>query len=115
MVARNVRRSALRATGREAGAIVRGDPAEREPESPEPSPAEAAEARRRRDELGRALAALAPQQRRCLILRARDGLAYGDIARLLGLSALTVRNHLAAGRRELRRRLHGSFGEESGG
>jgi RNA polymerase sigma-70 factor (ECF subfamily) len=50
---------------------------------------------------------LPEQQRRCLILVARDGLSYREAADLLGLSALTVRNHLAAARRRLRAELEG--------
>jgi RNA polymerase sigma factor (sigma-70 family) len=55
-----------------------------------------------------ALAALSPRQRQCLVLRVRDELSYFEIAELLGTSALTVRNHLALARAEVRRRLRGT-------
>jgi RNA polymerase sigma-70 factor (ECF subfamily) len=69
------------------------------------------EARLRLAEVARAVAELPDRQRQCLLLSARDGLSYAEIGELLGLSALTVRNHLAEARRHLRRRL----GEGGGG
>ena len=58
-----------------------------------------------REHLERALEVvetLPPQQRQCLILRLREELPYEEIARILRLSVHTVRNHLAAARRNLR-------------
>lgn len=50
----------------------------------------------------KAIRSLPEQQRRCLVLVARDELSYRDVGALLGLSPLTVRNHLAQARRRLR-------------
>jgi RNA polymerase sigma-70 factor (ECF subfamily) len=50
-----------------------------------------------------AIEALPSQQRQCLLLRARDDLSYQEIAAALALSVNTVRNHLAAARKALRR------------
>jgi RNA polymerase sigma-70 factor, ECF subfamily len=58
-----------------------------------------------RTELARvrcALRLLPAQQRRCLVLRVDQELSYEAIADRLGLSAHTVRNHLAKARRALR-------------
>lgn len=55
--------------------------------------------------VGHAIAALPPRQRQCLLLRARDELSYDEIAELLRLNPLTVRNHLAQARNTLRRAL----------
>jgi RNA polymerase sigma factor (sigma-70 family) len=66
------------------------------------------------DELARyraALEMLPPQQKRCLILRVRDELPYGEIARTLHLSVHTVRNHLQAARKSLRDLLQVDFEE----
>ena len=48
-----------------------------------------------------ALDALAPRRRAVIVLHELDELGATDIARLLGISAVTVRWHLARGRREL--------------
>ena len=53
----------------------------------------------------RALAGLPEQQRRCLVLVVRDELSYVEAGDLLGLSPLTVRNHLTRARSWLRRAL----------
>jgi RNA polymerase sigma-70 factor (ECF subfamily) len=52
-----------------------------------------------------ALRALPDRQRQCLLLRALQDLSYEEIAQVLGLSAHTVRNHLAQARATLRRAL----------
>ena len=49
----------------------------------------------------RALQELAPRRRMALILYELDGIAIPEIARLLGVSAITVRWHLSRGRKEL--------------
>ena len=49
----------------------------------------------------RALQELAPRRRMALILYELDGTAIPEIARLLGVSAITVRWHLSRGRKEL--------------
>jgi RNA polymerase sigma-70 factor, ECF subfamily len=59
----------------------------------------------RRDAMRAAIEELPGQQRQCLLLRVRDELSYEEIAATLRLSLNTVRNHLAAAKRTLRRRL----------
>jgi RNA polymerase sigma-70 factor (ECF subfamily) len=63
-----------------------------------PSPERAVEAR---FEVRTALAALPPRKRAILVLHELEGLAIGDIARLLGLRNATVRWHLASSRKRL--------------
>jgi RNA polymerase sigma-70 factor (ECF subfamily) len=61
-----------------------------------------------------ALAQLPPRRRAILILYELEGTAIPAIARLLGLTAVTVRWHLSVGRREMARALTGSrLGERS--
>ncbi|MBI4585552.1 MAG: sigma-70 family RNA polymerase sigma factor [Planctomycetes bacterium] len=57
----------------------------------------------RLEKLREAMENLPAQQRQCLLLRVEEGMTYREIARTLLLSAHTVRNHLAAARRSLRR------------
>jgi len=59
----------------------------------------------RMDVLDAAIDALPAQQRQCLLLRVRHELSYEEIAETLGLSLNTVRNHLSAAKKNLRRRL----------
>jgi len=111
VVARNVRRSALRGRRREETVVAREvDIGERGEQLGSGDPEGAEVARLWLGAVSRAVAALPEQQRRCLVLFARDGLAYAEIGELLGLSSMTVRNHLAEARRRLRRTL----GQESG-
>jgi RNA polymerase sigma factor (sigma-70 family) len=49
-----------------------------------------------------ALASLPPRRRAVVILRELEALPVPEIAALLGVSAITVRWHLAAGLRRLR-------------
>jgi len=56
-----------------------------------------------RDTVWRALDALAPRRRAAIILHELEGLGVTDVARLLGISAVTVRWHLSRGRRDLAR------------
>ena len=56
--------------------------------------------------VARAIAGLPPRQRQCVLLRARAELSYEEIAEVLRLNPLTVRNHLAQARESLRRALH---------
>ncbi len=58
-----------------------------------------------------ALDALAPRRRAIIVMHELEELAATDIARLLGISAVTVRWHLARGRRELARVLKSPVGE----
>jgi RNA polymerase sigma factor (sigma-70 family) len=51
------------------------------------------------------MAALPSRQRQCLTLRVRDELSYAEIAELLRLDALTVRNHIAQAKKSLRARV----------
>jgi len=67
--------------------------------------AEAQEAREKLRRVEVLLADLPEQQRRCLMLVVRDELSYSEAGALLGLSPLTVRNHLARARDFLRRSL----------
>jgi len=104
-IARNVRnsaaadRTALRRS-EPGGLDLAGEPAD---ESPGARPEATAAAREQVAALRRALERLPARQRQCLLLRARDGLAYEEIATLLRLSANTVRNHIAQARETLRR------------
>jgi RNA polymerase sigma-70 factor (ECF subfamily) len=115
-IARNLRLSALEAKRRERGRIGGGSEALDglvDPTAGADPPLDGELERERIDALRRAMADLPPQQRQCLLLRARDGLAYEDIAAAMALSVNTVRNHLAAARRSLRRRLEAYFGEDA--
>jgi RNA polymerase sigma-70 factor (ECF subfamily) len=55
----------------------------------------------------RALTALTPRRRAVIVLHDLEGLDISQIARLLGIATVTVRWHLARGRRELRQLLKG--------
>ena len=69
------------------------------------------EAERQRTELGRALeravAGLRPEYREAVLLRFQEGLAYEEIAEVLGVPLGTVKTHLHRARRELAERLRG--------
>lgn len=67
--------------------------------------AEALDAREKLQRVGNLVRGLPEQQRRCLMLVVRDDLTYAEAGDLLGLSPLTVRNHLARARSFLRRAL----------
>ena len=54
-----------------------------------------------RTAIWRALAALSPRRRAIVVLYELEGAAIPAIAKLLGVSAVTVRWHLSRGRREL--------------
>jgi RNA polymerase sigma-70 factor (ECF subfamily) len=56
-----------------------------------------------RDTIWRALEALPPRRRAVLVLHELEGADVSDVARLLGISAVTVRWHLSRGRRDLAR------------
>jgi RNA polymerase sigma-70 factor (ECF subfamily) len=106
-VARNVRSTSGARQGRDPlarAAELDGEAATSLPDSGAPDPEARLLAREAAGRLERALAELPPRQRQCLLLRVRDELSYAEIAELLGTSALTVRNHLAQARAELRRR-----------
>jgi RNA polymerase sigma-70 factor (ECF subfamily) len=59
----------------------------------------------RRDAVESAIRRLPDRQRQCLRLRLREELSYDEIAELLRLSPLTVRNHIAQAKEALRRAL----------
>jgi RNA polymerase sigma factor (sigma-70 family) len=66
----------------------------------------------RRGAVEDAILELPPRQRQCLLLRVREEMSYEEIAELLRLSPLTVRNHIAQAKESLRRALAGA--EEAG-
>jgi len=75
-------------------------------EAPERGQESAArDARERLAQVERVMRELPEQQRRCLVLVVRDELSYVEVGDLLGLSPLTVRNHLARARSTLREAL----------
>jgi RNA polymerase sigma factor (sigma-70 family) len=49
------------------------------------------------------MAKLPSRQRQCLLLRVREEMSYQEIAAVLRLSPLTVRNHIAQAKESLRR------------
>jgi RNA polymerase sigma-70 factor (ECF subfamily) len=55
--------------------------------------------------------ALPPRRRAVVVLHELDGVGPAEIARVLGVSVVTVRWHLSVGRRELARRLSSKQGE----
>jgi RNA polymerase sigma-70 factor (ECF subfamily) len=59
----------------------------------------------------RALDRLSPRRRAVVVMHEIEGLSTASIASILGVSAITVRWHLARGRRELARRLRSQLGE----
>jgi RNA polymerase sigma-70 factor (ECF subfamily) len=61
----------------------------------------------------RALEVLPPRRRAVIVMHELDGLAVSAIASQLGISAVTVRWHLAAGRRQLTRFLTSPHGAGS--
>jgi len=104
-IARNVRNRAAadgeaRRRAEPGGLDLAGDPPD---ESPGARPEATTMAREQVAALREALECLPARQRQCLLLRARDGLAYEEIATLLRLSVNTVRNHIAQARATLRR------------
>jgi RNA polymerase sigma factor (sigma-70 family) len=61
----------------------------------------------------RALQMLAPRRRATIVLHELEGVGIAQIARLLGVSLVTVRWHLARGRRELARAIANREGGRS--
>lgn len=60
-----------------------------------------------------ALATLPPRRRAVVVLHELEGHTTTEIAQLLGLARVTVRWHLAAGRKDLARQLLGPSSQES--
>ena len=63
----------------------------------------------------RALEELSPRRRAVIVLREIEGASVQEIARLLGVTAVTVRWHHSRGRRELRRILERAAEEKRTG
>jgi len=63
----------------------------------------------------RALEELSPRRRAVIVLREIEGASVQEIARLLGVTAVTVRWHQSRGRRELRRILERAAEEKRTG
>jgi RNA polymerase sigma-70 factor, ECF subfamily len=61
-----------------------------------------------------ALQRLPPRRRAIIVLYELEGTAIPAIARLLGVSSVTVRWHLSVGRRELAAAVEGQFGKPTG-
>jgi RNA polymerase sigma-70 factor (ECF subfamily) len=57
------------------------------------------------------LSGLSEKQRLVFVLSQQQGLSSGEVGRILGCQASTVRNHLLSARRKLRETLHGRFPE----
>jgi RNA polymerase sigma-70 factor (ECF subfamily) len=68
-----------------------------------------------RSTVWRALDTLTPRRRAVVILYELEGTAIGDIAALLGVSPVTVRWHLARGRRELAQAVRNDEGLKGAG
>ncbi len=66
-----------------------------------PGPAEAARARELRRRLQGALEALSDRERAVFVLREVEGLETGQVARILGITRVTVRRHLGLARKRL--------------
>jgi RNA polymerase sigma-70 factor, ECF subfamily len=84
-----------------------------EPVDPAPGPADRLESADVQRIFLRLAGRLSPQQRAVFVLREMNGLDSEEIARVLGLSASTVRNHLHQARRLLRRGLAALYPEYS--
>lgn len=110
-IARNVRLSAIEQRHRTISEVpIDSVDAERDPNPPGGDEIDQSLI----DQLWRTIAELPAQQRQCLMLRVRDGLAYEEIARTLRLSVHTVRNHLAQAKKSLRRVLGRTLPERGG-
>lgn len=75
------------------------------PESDLPMPEEAAARAEEREFLDRLLARLAPEMRAVMVLREIEGLAYREIAEVLGIPIGTVMSRLSRARDRLREQL----------
>ncbi len=75
------------------------------------NPYEVLEQAEREEVVKRALASLAPPYRTVVVLREMEGLAYEEIAQVLGLAEGTVKSRLLRGRELLRRKLAGYVGK----
>jgi RNA polymerase sigma-70 factor (ECF subfamily) len=119
-IARRVRSSYRTRRGAERARLVHQPAEEVADRAREADPCEATapivhDARNELSRIRRALCALPPQQRQCLLLRVDQELPYGAIAAALRLSKHTVRNHLAQARRALRNALRPVTGRTAPG
>lgn len=89
----------------ESGALMR------EPEAPEPLPAEAVYRDQRRQALMQVVKELPPQMRQVLTLRINQDLKYREIAAVLQISVETVKAHLFQARQRIRAELGEDYGE----
>ena len=80
--------------------------------SRESSPYQVLEQAEREVVVRRALASLAPPYRTVVVLREIEGLAYEEIAQVLGLAEGTVKSRLLRGRELLRRKLASYVGKQ---
>ncbi|MBS0543262.1 MAG: sigma-70 family RNA polymerase sigma factor [Proteobacteria bacterium] len=71
-----------------------------------PGPEASYASRQRQQSLDRALTRIAPEHREILLLREVEGLAYGELARVLGIAEGTVKSRLARARAALLEQLH---------
>lgn len=102
----NVSRDRYRRRARKAGAL--------EARQPPVDPGAQASRRETLDRVLEAVDQLPPRQREALTLRARGGLAYAEIARVMGVRVGSVKSHLVAARRALVARFDGELGSLGG-
>jgi RNA polymerase sigma-70 factor (ECF subfamily) len=109
--ASNHRRGWLRRHAREAFSVddtgVGSKVAAAEVRAGPPSPYEIVEQAERQEIVKRALAGLVQPYRSVIVLREIEGLAYDEIAQVLGVAEGTVKSRLMRGRELLRRKLSG--------
>jgi RNA polymerase sigma-70 factor, ECF subfamily len=106
--ASNHRRSWLRRLWREPVSLDEVSPESLRAAAPGPSPYHALEQAERQELVKRALGSLAQPYRTVVVLREIEGLAYDEIAEVLGVAEGTVKSRLMRGRELLRRKLAGS-------
>ena len=109
VVARNLCLSALRADTRHPSVPLA---AVSESHATEATPAEAGQRNERHALVREAVLALPPAMREIVVLREYEGLAYAEIAAVLGCSTGTVKSRLARARATLGRRLAPLLEEE---
>jgi RNA polymerase sigma-70 factor (ECF subfamily) len=102
-IARNVRCTALGQRRRASRVVAGGIDMAGDPPDPRPTALEEGLEDERLAALRAAIGELPRQQKQCFLLRVDMELSYEDVAATLGLSVLTVRNHLALARKSLRR------------
>lgn len=112
--ASNHRRSWLRRRAREAFSVDDADAgpkvATAEAKAGSESPYQVLEQAERQEIVKRALAGLVQPYRTAVVLREIEGLAYDEIAQVLGVAEGTVKSRLMRGRELLRRKLAGCLG-----